>query len=93
MSPSRLATTGLAAAMLFAATPAFAGNRNATRVTTNAQQIEQIEQLGPKYLLRPASPHARTLSVSVTPRTVTPRVLDELGPKYLIGYELKASQS
>ncbi len=90
MSPSRLATTGLAAAMLFAATPAFAGNGNATRVPFNAQQIEQ---LGPKYLLRPARPQIRTLSVTHTPRTIPPRVVEELGPKYLLGYELKAAQS
>jgi len=89
MSPTRLATAGLAAAMLLAAAPASAGNGTATGVADNAQQIEQ---LGPKFLLRPATPQTRTLSVTLTPRTLPPRVIDELGPKYLVAYELKAAQ-
>jgi hypothetical protein len=90
MSPTRLATLGLAAAILFAATPAFAGNRNATRAPVNTQEIER---LGPKYLLRPTSPQVRTLSVTLTRQTIPTRVVEELGPKYLLGFELKAAQS
>jgi hypothetical protein len=90
MSPTRLATLGLAVAMLLAATPAYAGNRSATRAPVNAQQLEQ---LGPKFLLGPTSTQARTLSVTLTPQTIPTQVVDELGPKYLLGYELKAAQS
>ena len=90
MSHRRLATAGFATAMLFAATPALAGNGNATRP---AFSRDQIEQLGPKYLLPPATPQARTLSVTLTRQTISARVVDELGPKYLLGYELKAARS
>ena len=90
MSPSRLATTGLIATMLFAATPALAGNGSATGISSNAQQIER---LGPKYLLTPVRPQTSTLSATLTPRTISPRVVEQLGPKYLVSYELKAAQS
>jgi len=91
MSTRRLATAGLAAAMLVVvASPASAGYGSAIRVTNNEQKIEQ---LGPKYLLRPATPQARTLSATLSSRTVPTPVLDQLGPKYLLGYELKAAQS
>jgi hypothetical protein len=76
--------------MLVAATPAFADSPNATRAPVTALQVEQ---LGPKYLLRPTPPQTRTLAATLTPRTIPTRVVDELGPKYLLGYELKAAQS
>jgi hypothetical protein len=51
-----------------------------------------VEQLGPKYHLDPKNRHTR--SIAATTRAMLGPVktlkVEEFGPKYLLGYELKA---
>jgi hypothetical protein len=80
---TKYATAVLAGAALLFAAPALANNGGATHVNPL-----QVEQLGPKNLLHPTRPQAG----SITPATRA-MLEDEFGPKYLLGYELKAAQS
>ena len=81
-----LFAVGLASAALFlAVASAPAGSAGAT---SPAATPLQIERLGPKHLLGRRNP--QTHSITATTRAM---LVDEFGPKYLLGYELKAAQS
>lgn len=84
MTHGRLATVGLAAAMLIAAAPALAGNGGKTAAVGSTQQVER---LGPKYLLGLRSPRTRSITrtTGTIPITFRTLVVEELGPKYLLG--------
>jgi len=85
LTHNRVATVGLAAAVLIAATPAMASNGS---TTLSPGKSNQVEQLGPKYLLRANSARTRPISAATMAMLV-----DEFGPKYLLGYELKAARA
>ena len=70
------------AALTFTVTLAAAGNAG----TTSPADKQQVERLGPKYLLDPSAPQASSMTA-----TVRAALVDEFGPKYLLGYELKAA--
>jgi hypothetical protein len=82
MTHTGLPTVALTAATLIAATPALAGNGGATPGTAL-----QVEQLGPKHLLRAGSPRtpSTTATTPTTPVTLRTLQVEELGPKYLLG--------
>jgi len=84
MTHGKLATFGLAGAILFASTPALAGNGGANSVSAKAIRTEQ---LGPKYQLHASSSQSRSISATTRaiPITLRTLVVEELGPKYLLG--------
>ena len=61
--------------------PALAGKGGAAAAAGNTQQVEQ---LGPKYLLGPRSPQTRptTRTTGTIPITLKTLEVEELGPKY-----------
>jgi hypothetical protein len=85
LAHKRVATIGLTAALLIAAAPAMAGNGSPTLTPGKSNQVEQ---LGPKYLLSPNS--ARTHPITAATMAM---LVNEFGPKYLLGYELKAART
>jgi predicted transglutaminase-like cysteine proteinase len=80
-----LLAVGLASAALFlAVASAPAGSAGAT---SPASTQLQVERLGPKYLLDRRNHQTHSISA-----TTEATLVNEFGPKYLLGYELKAAQ-
>jgi len=86
MSRSRLAWIAITALLFIGPTPALAGHIGAT---PRGGKALQSEQPGPEFLLAPRSTPIRptTPTKRIFPITARTLLVEEFGPKYLLGYE------